>query len=839
MIDNVIVNKTSTTDLSFGFGGGLVQINTLAIPEKNFTSINIGTKYIQGTTGKDFIGYGRGKYDYLGFDDGGRDHFPDNLFAFDGINYNPAKPYDPVPEGVTAITPEMIAEQNKRIGGMERFGARKYVAKPSQNYQFSLGRIYSFKKSQFGLVGSISYRNEQSIDYISDFARGDFARPTNKVFDAETGEIIRPNFGNQYNFSTNLGGLLNIGWQSANHKITARNFYNRSFNNQFSNISGWGPEISEDREAVMREFDRPKFIDILQNRINGEHQIGNFQFTWNLARNKVNNQEQDAIESWLDVAHTLNDKFYIPRPTNISSLGSPLLTRNQYHYIETNHIAEGAVDYGFSLFGQKQHVKSGYQYLQRDGEYNWIILPIGGGANSFVPIQEWGKYLEFKNPLTDLLYYPNPVNLSGYKGGNVNQAVFGMMDNRITSWLRLVWGLRAEYYQYKESKDGFNERTEDRRSIDLQNQRYVDPVTGRIVSMMADPETEEQTWRYLPSASLTVTPFKDFNIRTAYSKSVVRPALIENSRMVRQDPALGGSFRRNEGVLSTVIDHLDFRLEWYPNADEVISIGFFYKYFDNPIEYYRQTMDTSYKVYVTTNNSEWAKVKGWEFDFRKNLGFISSDWRFFENLYFSGNITLQNSIVQSAQFEGLSMEDDIYGKKYSYRTKKFLIDKRPLFGQIPVIYNAGLQYSADRLGANVAYNYMGYKTFMTSMEPSLVEYERPRHQLDAQLSYKFLRDRKLEVKLNLSNLLNSPFRYYINSTDTYKVLDKWRGLANSEIPEQEWSQIYEWKYGFSQKYEEGYLETETGGKTKRRIGDIETYNRKIGASFSIGIGYSF
>ncbi|MFZ4261576.1 TonB-dependent receptor domain-containing protein [Sphingobacterium sp. HJSM2_6] len=839
LIDNVIINKTSTPDISFGFGGGLVQINTLAIPERNFTSLNIGTKYIQGTTGKDFLGYGRGKYDYLGFDDGGRDHFPDGLLSFDGNNYNPAKPYDPVPEGVTAITPEMIAEQNKRIGGMERFGTRIYKAKPSQNYQFSLGRIYQLKKNQFGFVGSISYRNEQSVDQITDFARGDFARPTNKEFNVETGKEIRPNVGNQYNFNTNMGGLLNLGWQSANHKITLRNFFNRSFNNQFTNILGWGPEISNDRDAVMREFDRPKFIDILQNRINGEHQFKNFQFTWNVARNRVNNQEQDAIESWLDAVKTLNDKFYIPRPSDLNSLGTPLLTRSQYHYQETNHIAEAAVNYSFSAFGQHQQIKSGYQYLQRRGEYNWIILPIGGGANSFVPIQEWGKFLNFENPLTDLLYYPNPVNLSGYKGRNNNQAIYGMLDTRFTSWLRLVGGLRAEYYQYREDKDGFNDRVEDRRSIDLQNQRYVDPVTGRIISMLADPEKEEQTWRYLPSASLTITPFKDFNIRTAYSKSVVRPALIENSRMVRQDPALGGALRRNEGVLSTVIDHLDFRLEWYPKVDEVISIGFFYKYFDNPIEFYRQTMDTSYKVYVTTNNSEYAKVRGWEFDIRKNLGFIVPNWSFLEDLYFSGNITIQHSLVQSAQFDAKSMQQDIYGKSYSYRTKKFLVDKRPLFGQVPIVYNAGLQYSGKRLGANIAHNYMGYKTFMTSMEPSIVEYERPRHQLDAQLSYKFLKAQKLEVKLNLSNLLNSPFRFYSNSADTYKVLDKWRGLGASQIPEEEWSQIYEWKFGFSQKYEEGFLETSTDGKTKRRIGDIETFNRKIGTSFSLGLGYSF
>ncbi len=319
----------------------------------------------------------------------------------------------------------------------------------------------------------------------------------------------------------------------------------------------------------------------------------------------------------------------------------------------------------------------------------------------------------------------------------------------------------------------------------------------------------------------------------------MRPALIENSKMVRQDPALGGSYRRNEGVLSTGIDHYDVRFEWYPSIAEVISFGLFYKYFDNPIELYRQSMDSSHRIYVVTSNSEWAKIKGLEFDLRKNLGFMAPNSNLMENLVFSGNVTLQNSEVQSAEFESKSMAEDNYGKTFAYRTKKFLKNKRPLYGQVPVVYNAALQFKGDRLGANVAFNYMGYKTFMTGMSEELIEYERPRNQLDAQLSYKFLRHKNLDVKLNLSNLLNSPYRFYINRTETFKVQDRYKGLANSEFPTQEWSEIYEWKYGFSQKFEEGYYETSADGTQKIRVGDKETFNRKVGTSFSLSIGYSF
>lgn len=93
LIDNVIVSKTATPDMSFGFGGGLVQVNTFAIPNENFTTISAGTKYISGSTGKNFLGYGRGKNDYLGFDDGGRNHFPKDLMVFTNANYRLTDPY--------------------------------------------------------------------------------------------------------------------------------------------------------------------------------------------------------------------------------------------------------------------------------------------------------------------------------------------------------------------------------------------------------------------------------------------------------------------------------------------------------------------------------------------------------------------------------------------------------------------------------------------------------------------------------------------------------------------------------------------------------------------------
>ena len=835
LVDNVVVSKTATPDMSFGFGGGLVQINTIAIPNQNFMSFSLGSKYINGSTGKDFLGYQRGKNDYLGFDDGGRDHFPKDLLIFTQTNYIPTDPANTnPPPGVEKVTPDMIAAQNKKIGGLQRFGTRVYQTAPGQNYQFTLGRSYGVKESRLGFVGSLSYRNEQAIDDITHYERGRFNKLSNSLYDPVTNKELQETTASQYNFTTSLAALVNLGWNSKNHKITLRNFYSRVFTNQFFRVSGWGEDIGYGEDPAINEYDRPKFVDLLQNRISTEHTFGRLKFDWGVARNRVNNHEQDAVDANLRPIKTLNSTNYVYQTSNITENPGPL-SRSSYKYVETNWAADAALSYKFNIGKSAQVLKAGYQFLNKKGDFAWNVLPIGaakGFKGGYTPVQTWN--IDFNDPLHDIYYHPADFNNNNYTGRNSNQAWYGMMDNRFNKWIRLVWGIRGEYYKYERIKDSAADKVALSEIQNLENNRYVDPETGNLVHKTLDASADEKKWLYMPSANLTITPLTDFNIRASFARSAVRPALIENSSFARFNH-LHGRIQRNTGVVSTLISHYDLRLEWYPSAGEVLSAGYFKKHFKNPVEMYVDVTTTSGAIDLITANSDYANVNGWEFDLRKNLGFINKDWDFLSNIYFSGNLTLQKSEVQASAFRYSTMGEgkDNDGKSYSYRTKTYLREKRALYGQVPVLYNIGLHYTGDRLSANVAFNHSGYKTFTVGMQPQYSELERPRNQLDAQLGYKFLKSKKMEARLNMSNLLNSPYRFFINSSDTYKL------KPGADIMKmREWSDVYEWKYGFSDKYEKGYTETDTEGKVKR-FGDKDTFTRKIGTSFSLTLSYNF
>jgi len=803
LVENIVVSKSITADMPYGFAGGVVQITTKSVPESNFLSISAGTSFNTRTIGKDFLGYGRGKYDYLGFDDGNRDHFPADLLNLVG-KFDPTKD-----ESQNEIKAPQVGEQNKRIGGTGRLGTRSFQSMPSQNYQLSLGRAYSLSEAKvrkLGFVGSVSYRNTQTNDYVSTMRRGDWAHEP-----ARQDDPTDVNTGNIYGFNTTLGLLLNGGLKTENHQINTYNLYTRIFDNRFSRYTGWSFETpkndTDTKYGGILEDDRPKFTDLLQNKVSGTHHFKSLTIDWSLARTSLKSLEQDAISASQSPREIGNRVLYIYQPGTVSDPGSGPLHRDEYIYKENNFDGVISAAYDFRL-GKTRHVfKTGVNYLKKHAFYDWEVLPIVKGTNStvpveLIPIQDWGNYMSMENAGNSLFYFKQDYTSNKFEAKSINKGGFVMLDHKLLPGLRVVWGGRAEYFK-------------------------LDTITNSA-SLLRDKNSkiffeEKKDWYFLPSANITYSPLKDLNLRASYAKSAVRPGLMENSRFSRYNPNYGSVVRSN-GVSSTLIDNYDAKIELFPGAGELLSAAYFYKYFDKPAEYYRIDNENNGRGYITISNSDWAKVSGWEFELRKSLGFVYDGLAFLKNVYVSGNLTLQKSKVRAreVQYEKTAAGiDTMYYKYMKY--------PRALYGQVPVLYNAGVQYAGKKLGLNISLNHSGYKTFITGIEPSYVEYERPRTQMDAQISYRFLQG-KLETKLNMSNLLDAPFRYFINDPTTYELKPGNEGKLDLE-----WSDKYKYKFGFSEKFEEGYMDP----ATNRLVGDRQTSTRYTGRTFSLSISYNF
>ncbi|TKC08085.1 TonB-dependent receptor [Pedobacter polaris] len=799
LVENIVVAKSMTADMPYGFAGGLIQITTKSVPNENFLSFSAGTSFNSITTGKDFMGYGRGKYDYFGFDDGERNHFPEGIFNLGG--------FDPrLPDAQNKIKAAQVGEQNKRIGGTERLGTRIFKAMPSQNYQVSIGRSYaldSTSRKRIGFVASASYRNTQSNDEIASMRRGDWSQQP-----ARGDDPTDVNTGNIYGFNTTMALLVNGGFKTPSHQINTYNLYTRIFDNRFSRITGWSHESpkndSDMKFAGTAEDDRPKFTDLLQNKLSSTHKIGKVKIEWSAARTVLKSIEKDAVSASIntrEIGNMAPFSFYVPN--SYSDPGFGAVHRDQYTFREQNFDAILNVSYDFKIGSTSHTFKTGVNYLKKHAEYNWGILPISIGSKSTIPIaqipiQQWGNYMDMSGPGSNLFYFPANYSLNKFEAESANKGGFVMMDHKLFSNLRIVYGLRSDYYK-------------------------LDTVVN-AASILGDKNSrlifaEEKDWRVMPSANITYSPVKELNIRASYAKSAVRPGMMENSRFSRFDPDYGSQVK-SSGVSSTIIDNYDAKIELFPGAGELLSVGYFYKYLDKPAEFYRLDRENNGVGYINITNSDWAKVKGWEFELRKSLGFIADKVPFLANVYLSGNLTLQKSTVRARELQVKVLADNTDSLYYTY-----IKHPRALYGQVPLLYNAGLQYVGKKLGLNLTYNHAGYKTFITASQPNLVEYERPRSQFDAQISYKFLKG-KMESKLNMSNLLNAPFRHFINDGSTFDIIPDGVG--------EEWQDRFKYKFGFTEKFEEGYVDP----ATNRQVGDRQSSTRYLGTTFSLSLTYN-
>lgn len=757
MVDNVVVSKTVTPDMNVSFGGGLVQINTKDIPTEDFMSFSAGLSYNDQATGKDFISHKRGKYDYLGFDDGGR-----------------ALPKDFVATS-SGLTPEQIAEQSKMFTN-DNFTVYRNTAAPSQNYQFTIGRLLTIDTSgnnRLGFTGSLSYRNTQSNNAISQMTRGDW-------------DQTATNTGNAYGFNTTLGGLLNVGLQLGKNRFSFRNTYTHLFDNTLYRFIGHSfdsPRPANGEPGRILESDDPTFTNLLQNKLSGQHQLGNIKLEWNAARTSVNRKEKDLIIAESVTRLIGSEYIFYTAPTfNTEPVAQPL-SRHHYQNNEAHYSWDLASTIPFNIGKVRSTVKVGYFGNQKKGGFDWMInaftrsrLVENGDELTYLPI---GEMLKPENMGADKFQYTTN-SADAFEGKSRNHAGFIMFDNRLMEKLRLVWGIRGDYYKYTEVNN---------------------PTNTKLTGFVLKPD---RTWQWLPSTNLTYSPIASLNIRGAYSSSVVRPELRDNSQFFRFNPYLGG-LMGNKGLYSTRIDSWDFKTEWFPGLGEILSAGAFYKKFDKPTELELVPAGNTDQYWL--KSADWAKVYGLEFEIRKSFGFIA-DHAILNNLTAYGNLTLQKSEVLSNY---LISNPDPAGPDLNVTSK----ESRALYGQAPYLINAGLQYIGDRLGLNVMYNRSGYKTYLVSSLRSLIEYERPREQVDAQISYRFLKKR-MEIKVNASNLLNSASTFYRNSESYDKNPDN--------VIDSDGSDAELLKQGFTDKYEDG---------------DRILFSQKFGRTYSTTLTWNF
>ncbi len=724
LVDNVTVYKTLTPDKSAEFGGGSVEINTLDIPSKNFFDISLGATYYDKATGKDFLTTPLDGREYLGSINPGRKLFG----SLDWL-------------GSKDIEDQYNSSGKNPALFSNTWGINRFKAPLSPNFRFSAGRTYNLPENdaQFGTVASISYRNTlQTQDVL--IGREGYA----PFLDDGLHENNSLN-GKIYGFQTNLGALFGLGFRNQRQRISFQTLYTRSLDQRL--ILGSGISRDAIGSPALSYFDLSTQMNLWQNQLKGEYNSGKpgIKLNWMLSYLTLDRQKPDNKNLYANYIHTNENQpneYSINTPgANGASTGA---LRSWSRAFEKNLTWDlsATLPFKFSLANilAENNLKMGYGGWYKDRAFYVLNTSSHTSiAENYTPIAQ----VFSKENLTS-------VDISrfgdGYHRNAQLHSFFGMLDNRIAEKWRLVWGIRAEYYNLNKVNANLEKRQTD---------------LGNTLDLSA-LYTREPNLRWFPSASLTYSLNPSMNFRLAYSKSIIRPDLREISFFKQYDFELGGDYIGNY-IISTLLHNYDFRYEWFPAPGEIISASVFYKKIKYPMEI---TRDPGSNTFDLINNKE-ARNYGFEIEARKSLAFTQLP--LLKNITLYGNFTAMKASVIPMKLDIHVAEDR---KKVVADENLLPEQKRAQQGASNFVVNAGFYYDTKLFSLSLSYNYTSHRIqqFTADIKNSL--WEKPPTSLDGQLTFHLLKE-KLDAKINISNLLNSSTIYYLNQTP--------EGLASDQL----------------------------------------------------------
>lgn len=701
MIDNIVITKSATPDLPGDFAGGVINILTKETPDKNYNTISLGTSYNTASTGKVFKSGYRSSTDFLGFDDGAR-KMPSNF---------------PSQQSVQGLTRQQSIVALNSLNN--NFTVKEHTALPGINLQAAMGRAYALKNSnKLGFSAAITYNHTENI-------KPSLLRQYDNL------NVV----DNVYNYSTNLGALLNVGYYFGGNKILFKSLYNRIFDDNFLYREGYN--IGTSANVRYYAFDLVQ-KSLLKTSLEGEHQLGKGQskFGWLLSFNNVINDQPDQRKVAYSTSLSTGDNAYYADNTTLGKANNRL-----FSYLNED-IYNGSAYYAlpFKMFNNKNSLKVGVFGQQRTRDfYNRYLGPtydyLAPNANNEDRTRDL-EHLYSADVINSGVYRLEDITSDddAYKATATTLAGYAMFDNKFTDKLRLVWGARFESY-----------------SLDLRNRTgavHVNPVWNDL----------------LPSANFSYSLTEKANIRASYFRSVARPELREVAPMSYYDYEMNAVVNGNPDLQRSLIDNFDLRYEWFPNPGEILSASVFYKQFTNTLENYIYGDNSSYDV--KPMNYKSARNIGVEAEIRKSLGFISEN-SFLKDMSFYVNAAYIKSVVKMDSFQNVAAK---------------AIDERQLSGQSPYTINASLSYAGmeGKLNLNVLYNVIGQRLYYVGQGRLGNVYESPRNLLDFQASYAV--NKRSEFRLNVKDILSNPYRYYFDQDSDGKFVKQ--TISNQQIDNQ-------------------------------------------------------
>lgn len=791
LLDNITVYKTASPDHPADASAGIVELKTKSVP----TELTIQLVAQGGfNTNVGLGGKVNGFYhDDLGFF-GQRVKEHDLTPGFNALK-------DQYPGGLPQIQKLFIesrysqeaAAEAYRVNGLMRsfdpvLSTSYRNAKPNQIYSIAFGNSFDvFHGHKLGVILSASYYNRTEDIYQGELNQYSIYQGVvtgdSRIFSPlHIPSYITPDFPRlekylSYKENTgkqqlNYGSLVGLTYKfNTRHEIQAQYIGSSGAESIGSNLDGaWTNtgltfpvyNVINQLKQTYRKFNTFNF--------QGEHKLLNREnstrISYNLSTSTSRQNNPDYRFS--NLAHLSTTRYIdesgIGLGSDIYALvfgtvhgigkdGAALATnpngRSFRNLEEHNYNFKGDLTQPFTIKGQQQLFKAGYNFLRRERSYGENILglpPVTGSAfqgdmNQLVSyqnigLQPSGTFDDEGAPRLGGFLYQIQKSPNNYRGTYETQAFYGMVDLHLVPQLRLTGGVRFESTDIRAQVDTTN--------VNAGGQGFTfktsRPGTGLNIG-------------YKPyySANLTYTLQEDMNFRLAYSTALARPELREITSISQFDPFQFAVVIGNPALKNQETKSADFRWEWFPNPGEVIAVSVFGKIIDhqlNKVFLYTsqgsQAVNTEFPAIQFQNDPNQGKVYGIELEVKKNLSLFSPRLK---NLYVGSNFLLAASyITKNAARLNASRTIDRYSP-----------EKTQVFEQAPYSINVYLDFVGAKTGTNIttSFNMVGSRLIQVQLDGAPDIFDRPAPVLDFVFSQRL--NKHFSAKGFAKNILDPAF----------------------------------------------------------------------------------
>lgn len=564
ILSGVTVQKTYSPNYPGEFGGGVIDLTTIATPTEPFLTIGVGLGGNTATTGKDGLIYFGSRTDFTGFDDGTRD--------------KPGELKVALATGNRIVTgANFTDEEIQRIGWSFVNAPLNLLQRERRipvdfGFDVSAGRSIDVGGATVGVIGVLGYDNGwQTRSGVQGEGFLDL------------GELVARRSYDFMSTENNVGwdGLFGLSLEHGDHLLRLTNFYVRRTTKEARTRSGFdfdAPGNNQVRDDFTAWYERQLF----NTQLAGEHAFGNLEIDWRAAYAMT--ERNAPYEKF--IRYSVGDD------------GVPFHEgqRNSTSFSELDDtVLSGGVDlrYRLALPNMREIVLSaGAETLdnQRDSETRIFRFQGSGLSEAFQRQRVDFFFSDFNQGpgLIQLVEITGSDGAAAYEADLQVNAVYAQFDAELIPLVRTAIGVRYE--------DA------------VQTVTPFDLFGGASPFV---PTTLENSY-WLPAGTVTWNFAEELQLRLGASKTIGRPQFRELAPQQYLDPDSDRLFIGNPFLTDTELVNLDARLEWYFASGQYLTAGVFHKDLDRPVE--SAINDIGSVVQQTYINAPAATLTGFEID---------------------------------------------------------------------------------------------------------------------------------------------------------------------------------------------------------------------------------